>query len=270
MEKNYKQEEKNCDKRGKEAKKKCNTDNQAVIDWCKSLNDEDKRKDCLNKQEDNYEQCKDDAADIKPDCTKNAMQQRTAVRDGCNRGKTECRETCNQQHGSSTGSRTEENCPPGTKPNPLGICEGILQLTENTPISIEGCPPGTVRGERDDCVPHVKIKMIPRSDGWIIICPEGTRPSPVDGGCILTGDNNHSDADEEHRWPQCPPGTIRNPDDGQCIPQMTGVSHMMEMEAAPEQCQLGGRQQCFITDNPEAALQRSAESMGAEWLPDLE
>ncbi len=120
------------------------------------------------------------------------------------------------QAGGSAGYRVG-SCPNGTSPNPLGVCEAVFKVPGTRP-GVGGCPPGQAPGPDDRCVPNLlKVKVAPVADGYIVACPDGMKPSPIDGGCVLS---DVGPVEEELQPRHCPPGQEPSPDDGRCIPKI--------------------------------------------------
>ncbi len=164
----------------------------------------------------------DNMDDIDKDCAAYEQSSREvgkSCRDECRNEVKNCVKEAKEQSGSSgngAGMRTEP-CPPGTQPNPLGLCVAEIRTEKYEDTTPEGCPPGTVRGPQDDCVPRVQVVGVFRAgDEWYLYCPPGTKPSPNDGGCIFDpGIAAAGGTIEGGR--QCPPGTQPGPDDA-CVP----------------------------------------------------
>ena len=151
-----------------------------------------------------------------------------------------CEEKCREQiniclkneegNGDNSGGDSSDlrqpgkPCPPGTRPNTLGICVKLFQSFGITSQSNDGCPPGEERGADDRCVPKISVVgAVPTSDGWTVICPEGTKPSPVDGGCVIDLDPTTSGGDDDFGpLPKCPDGSDPGADDG-CFPIIKGL-----------------------------------------------
>lgn len=145
----------------------------------------------------------------------------------------EARESLRESGGGGAGRRSEP-CPSGTRPNPLGQCVAVIRADQITSASLDDCPPGSARGPRDECVPKVRIIGVIRSaDGWYIYCPKGTRPSPIDGGCVLDPGPGGADGPVDVTGRDCPPGTVPGPDDA-CIPNIpTGTIELSGRTTTP-------------------------------------
>ena len=174
--------------------------------------------------------------------------------------------------GSGGAGRREEPCPPGTEPSPLGLCTRTLRpdgpLVE-TLAPGDRCPPGMTPGPDDRCRPMlatIGVRRLDDGDGYWVICPQGTRPSPVDGGCVLDERAGAGDPPPSERGWQCPPGTVPGPDAG-CVPDLPNGLGLRFEGRFPR---LNG----LRVDNPERALAvteravREGFERGWERVPD--
>lgn len=177
----------------------------------------------------------------------------------------ECKEECSNQsrecqddtgdgagEGDEAGMRLEP-CPPGTRPTPLGVCMVRFQSQPASFPSEPGtCPEGSVPGPDDRCVPKTQIAGVVQSFGeWWLLCPEGTSPSPADGGCVptLEGADGESAPGDVDRW--CPPGMKLGPAGG-CEP---------DVSTAPDGA--GGVWNAMPVEDPELALELTESLLGA-------
>ncbi|MEM8994260.1 MAG: hypothetical protein AAGF23_05655 [Acidobacteriota bacterium] len=176
-----------------------------------------------------------------------------------------CKEECTTQsrecqddmgdgvgEGDEAGMRLEP-CPPGTQPSPLGVCTVRFASQPNSSSFLEPgtCPEGSVPGPDDRCVPKTRMAGVVQSFGeWWLLCPEGTEPSPVDGGCVprLEGDEV---ADPE-LGPECTPGFEPGPVGG-CVP----IPPTLPTEEG------GGFWNAMRVDDPQFALEVTEGLLGA-------
>ena len=126
-----------------------------------------------------------------------------------------CKDT--SSGGNGAGYNTKP-CPAGTQRSPLGICMAYFKQKE-LPPGKDGCPPGEERGNDDRCVPSIKIKVVPFADGYLVACPNGMKPSPIDGGCVP---NDVGPVEAEvtpgRGGRECPEGMEPGPQGGPCVP----------------------------------------------------
>ncbi len=148
----------------------------------------------------------------------------------------QCRQDCDEQYKiclkNNTGSGDNggdgspdmrdpsKPCTPGTRPNALGICVKLFQSFGIPSQTQDGCPPGEERGHDDRCKPKISVLgAVPTRDGWTVICPAGTKPSPIDGGCVIDVDPTTAGGGDDSTgpMPKCPDGSEPGADDG-CFP----------------------------------------------------
>lgn len=272
-----------CQRRKSNDHQQCKEGDASVRRWCATLPAGKKREQCLKDQSENFEQCKEEADDHYPQCLTNARQEWRHRSGNCNQGYQECQKACDERHGSGSGSgsRRIEPCPPGTSPNPLGVCTAVLRAPKPLPPGQGGCPPGTAPGADDACYPTLRLPVIPVRDGYLVMCPKGTKPSPIDGGCVADDVGPVPMAPEPGMGPMCPPGTVPGPDDGSCVPQRPRVNPLNTLGAMglgddPELPQELLRESVenglngLHTEDPERAVSTTAERLGMEWVRDPE
>ncbi|MCH9680269.1 MAG: hypothetical protein K0V04_02455 [Deltaproteobacteria bacterium] len=191
---------------------------------------------------------------------------------------------CEQLPGGSDSSggmvSYAADCPPGTQPDQRGRCVARLQQRPDGPDlnPNDWCPPGSVVGPTDDCVPAIHtVRLVPNAaGGWGLVCPPGTEPGPVDG-CVLALGNGGGEGGDESPI-SCPPGTAPGPDDG-CIPVMMtmnlgNIEGTLAMDALTVSGALVERpvdsEQLLASvgvktvGDPLEALQATAEALGAD------
>ncbi|NOZ10488.1 MAG: hypothetical protein GXP09_05570 [Gammaproteobacteria bacterium] len=167
------------------------------------------------------------------DYSQSNYQHDQTCRQDCQENYTQCRKERKQGSdsggtGSSAGYQTKP-CPPGSQANPLGVCVTLLAPRGNSAGTVrsEGCPPGAVHGPTDECVPKIRVVGVFHEGGqWYINCPSGTRPSPIDGGCVIDLSKAGNGGLPGVR--PCPAGTTPGPDDA-CVP----IVRMLENPAQP-------------------------------------
>jgi hypothetical protein len=274
-------QDKECQQRKSDDLQQCKDDDVAVRRWCENLSDSKKREQCLKEQAENLEKCTGEAHDDYPQCLTNARQEWRHRSGNCQQGYQECQKACDERHGSSSGGRRTDPCPPGTSPNPLGVCSAVLRAPKPLPPGVGGCPPGTAPGADDRCYPTLRIPVIPVRDGYLVMCPKGTKPSPIDGGCVVDDVGPVPLEPEPGRGPMCPPGTSPGPDDGSCVPARPRVDPLNtigamrlaeEPDLPPEMLREGVEAGLngLHTHDPERAVSTTAERLGMEWVRDPE
>jgi len=181
--------------------------------------------------------------------------------------------------GSSGGGNVSYgvDCPAGTQPDELGRCVAKLRQREDGPDldPNDWCPPGSVPGPTDDCIPAIStVHFVPsEAGGWGLVCPPGSKPGPVDG-CVHDFGGNGGGVEES----LCPPGTAPGPDDG-CIPRtmtmnlgnIMGVLTMDALNQSGSLAQMPLQSEAALAEvgvktvgDPLAALEATAEAMGAD------
>ncbi len=155
------------------------------------------------------------------DCTRTARRNQDNTDDKCGEAYDACYSNCWKTGGRSAGSGSAQlrvnQCPDGSVPNELGLCQVRFRLSSENPGE-DGCEPGHVRGKDDRCVPNVTVSYVPLPDGYLVACPKGMKPSPIDGGCVM-GDVGPVEVEPMDGFGRnCPPGTRPSPNDGLCVP----------------------------------------------------
>ena len=168
--------------------------------------------------EDNLDKIDGDCADYE----RSPRQVGRECREECTVDRNDCIQDAKQSNGADGAGMRLDPCPPGTDPNPLGQCVRIFKDSGSGTVGADGCPPGSVRGPRDNCVPKLRIAaFVPSGGDWYLYCPKGTKPSPIDGGCVVDPGNGGShDPDVTGR--DCPPGTAPGADD-RCAPVLPSI-----------------------------------------------
>lgn len=167
-------------------------------------------------------------------------------------------------------------CPKGMKRNHLGVCAAYFKKTE-LPPGKDGCPAGEERGDDDRCVPSVQIKGVPLADGFVVACPEGMKPSPVDGGCVMNDVGVIVDQENE-TGRDCPNGMQPGPN-GDCVPVADDLTPkqllnntlttLLKRAAAgrselPTELAQDLNPQLFLTENVEVLYDSVSEQLNAE------
>ncbi len=131
-------------------------------------------------------------------------------RDSCVAERKSCVEAAKSRFGDGGGAGMRIHpCPRGTTPNPLGQCILTVITQESPDTDSDPCPAGFVRGPRDACVPKIRvIGLLRTGEDWYIVCPEGMRPSPDDGGCIVDTGTSGDGGSGVLYGRDCPPGSI--------------------------------------------------------------
>ena len=204
---------------------------------------------------------------------------------------TRCEEECYAREGDETDcsnpttygggggiSYRVRPCPPGTVRSfgVLGLCEATFRGRDSSPPGEDGCPSGTRRGPDDRCVPTFTVAVAPFGDEHLLLCPPGTRPSPIDGGCVFGGGTDGGDTGAEPGRNVCPPGTTPSPDDGTCLPTISppqpggviAIDPSLGLRPLPElsleQVNAVAGYGALVTSDVAAGLEATAEALGME------
>lgn len=234
---------------------------------------------------DNTKTCDNLEGQEKTDCQDNWKKNCKAAEDHCVDNQVLCHVVCKTDpRGGQSGSRLlrDTPCPPGTEPNPLGVCQVKLKATGETPDTApdDGCPPGTVRGATDECVPLFFTAYVAQfREGRFLICPAGSKPGPL-GVCALDVEQlgrPEGTAGDEKR--SCPPGTKLGPR-GECVPafDITGQANVRGLhlliglaaggelapERLPEVAEILAARGVVPVEDVERSLGMTVESLRAE------
>jgi len=233
---------------------------------------------CNYDDEEAQRRCKQYAVDQWTNCQKYDDQNSDKDIQQCEDAYDSCVKQCKKDYGGSSqaGYRTED-CPPGTRPNPLGTCGAVFGSPTPLAPGVGGCPPGQEPGHDGGCRPKLNIKVVPLADGYLVACPKGMRPSPVDGGCIFDGGGmGGADPNDE----RCPPGTAPGPDDGPCVPKVRAftpteslndllrsiaATSVLTRRSPPLEFLQEIDPQVVRTTDPVRTLDGIAEQLGMEW-----
>ncbi|MGR9072678.1 MAG: hypothetical protein ACU833_06390 [Gammaproteobacteria bacterium] len=155
-------------------------------------------------------------------CHENADNNCGGEQDTCDNNFDACVAKCKKDNPGSGGPGYRlEPCPEGTTPGPLGVCQAFFKPRKEPPPGIGGCPPGEEPGPTGRCVPQIKIIVAPIADGYIVPCPKGMKPSPIDGHCVMNDvGSTETEGTPGRGGRECPPGTAPDPRGGPCIPKI--------------------------------------------------
>ncbi|AXS41498.1 hypothetical protein D1F64_17640 [Breoghania sp. L-A4] len=229
-----------------------------------------------------YRSCMASANSQFANCTVSSDRRFDKDKVGCEKSNNACEAACRKSSGN--GNRTGEAgyrlepCPDGSQPGPSGLCGVTFTLKPQRPGE-GGCPPGQIPGKDDRCVPDIKILLVPVPDGYLIACPNGMRPSPIDGGCVAGDIGPVTPEVEPGRGGRvCPPGQEPGEDDGICVPKgirygtdaslarlLGSIGHMVAVtrRQLPYEPTLLD-DQFLRTDDIDSALARTAEALEAD------